>query len=261
MLAMHTKLPISVFIITCNEADRLATTINSVKDWVDEVIVVDSGSSDNTLEVAAAHGAQISTHSWQGYGPQKRFAEELCKNTWLLNLDADEEVTPKLRDEIMTLFENATPKEAGFKLRIRDMLPGEKKLSRFAHTNFVLRLYNKEQGRFSTSPVHDSVLIEQGTVQTLKAPVLHRSYRSWEHVIQKINSYTTMQAQNMMQSKPKRFVLFRMMIEWEFAFFKDYILRGYIFRGRRGFVNSVFYASGRLLRLAKYQELKEKEPS
>lgn len=258
MLAMHTRLPISVFIITLNEADRLAVTIRSVKDWVDEVVVIDSGSTDTTLEVAASLGAKIGFNAWQGYGPQKRYAEGECKNRWLLNLDADEEVTPELAAEIKQLFAAGEPKEPGYVLRIRDLLPGEKKLSRFAHTNFVLRLYDRRQGRFSPSPVHDSVHMAEGcATRILEHAVLHRSYRNWAHVIGKMNHYTSMQAENLLK-KGLSHPHLRLLTEFPFAFVKDYFLRGYVTRGWRGFINSVLYASGRFTRIAKYLELKSR---
>lgn len=250
-------LPISVFIIAKNEADRIHQPINSVKGWVEEIIVVDSGSTDNTVQVAENLGAKTFFNAWPGYGLQKRFGEDQCKSRWLLNLDADEEITPQLKEEIHALFAKGEPPEAGFLLRIRDLLPGEKKLSTFAHTNFVLRLYNREKGRFSDSPVHDSVITE-GPTCILDAPVLHRSFRSLAHVVEKLNSYSSAQAENLLK-KPLAFAQLRLLIELPMGFFKDYILRGYIFRGRRGFVNSVNYAFGRFLRIAKYLELKDRQ--
>ncbi|MBY0407885.1 MAG: glycosyltransferase family 2 protein [Rickettsiales bacterium] len=253
---MNQRLPISVFIIALNEADRIHVPIASVKDWVDEIIVVDSGSTDDTVSIAASQGAKTYHNPWPGYGLQKRFGEDQCKNRWLLNIDADEEITPALAAEIQALFANGEPPEAGFTLRIRDLLPGEQKLSRFAHTNFVLRLYNREKGRFSDSPVHDSVLTS-GPTRTLTQPVLHRSFRSLAHMLEKMNAYSSLQAQNLLK-KGMTLPYARMLIEIPFAFFKDYILRGYIFRGRRGFINAVMYSFGRFIRIAKYLELKDK---
>ena len=110
---MSSKLPISVFIITKNEEDRVARAIKSVIDWVDEVLVIDSGSTDNTVELAKTLGAKTSFHEWHGYGIQKRHGESLCKNDWIFNVDADEEVLPSLRDAITQLFkENRFPHAA-----------------------------------------------------------------------------------------------------------------------------------------------------
>lgn len=253
---MPQALPISAFIIACNEADRIHIPIQSLLGWVDEIIVVDSGSTDATVQIAQSLGARVLHNPWKGYGPQKRFAEDQCKNRWLLNIDADEEITPALKAEIHALF-SPEPPEPAYILRIRDMLPGEQKLSRFAHTNFVLRLYDRSKGRFSDSPVHDSVIMASGTPRILNAPVLHRSFRSLAHAIEKMNSYSSMQAINL-QKKGLTLPLLRLLLELPFAFFKDYILRGYIFRGRRGFVNAVMYSFTRFIRIAKYLELRDK---
>ena len=108
--------PISVFIIAQDEADRIPLTIRSVIDWVDEVLVIDSGSSDDTVAVSEKLGAMVVFNAWKGYGPQKVYGEKLCKNDWVLNLDADEEITDALRDEIIALFESGEPKEKVYRI-------------------------------------------------------------------------------------------------------------------------------------------------
>ncbi len=100
------RIPLSVFIIAQDEEERIAKTILSVRDWVDEVIVVDSGSSDNTVSLSESLGAKTCFHKWQGYGIQKRYGESLCKNKWILNLDADEEVLDELKDDIIKRFDS-----------------------------------------------------------------------------------------------------------------------------------------------------------
>ncbi len=251
------KLPISVFIIAHNEADRIATTINSVRDWVDEVIVIDSGSVDDTVSVATFLGARVVYNKWPGYGMQKRFGEEECSNDWLINLDADEEVTPQLAREIQALFANGKPQMGGYIIKVRDLLPGEKKLALLAHTNHCLRLYNRDRGRFSESPVHDSVIMDASAVGNLQEIILHRSFRSISHALAKMNSYTTAQAENLNSGKGLSFPRLRLVIEFPVSFFKAYILRLYILRGIRGFVYANIYAFGRVMRVAKYLEKKE----
>lgn len=93
-------LPLSIFIITRNEADRLPRTLAAIRTLSDDIVVVDSGSTDDTVALAAAAGARTLHRDWEGYGPQKRFAEEQCRHPWLLNLDADEWIPPHLADEI-----------------------------------------------------------------------------------------------------------------------------------------------------------------
>ena len=139
-------------------------------------------------------------------------------------------------------------------LRIRDLLPGEEKLAMNAHTNFVLRLYNKKEGRFSDSPVHDSVQIEKALTATLTHPVLHRSFRNLEHAIEKMNGYTSAQANNL-QIKGLKYPCLRMLTEFPMAFFKVYFLRGYVLRGRRGYIYAMQYAYARFVRVAKYLEI------
>src|SRR5918998_2158533 len=111
-------LPVSVFIIAKNEADRIGDTIRAVRDLTDDLIVVDSGSTDGTQAVAETLGARVIHNAWPGYGPQKRFAEELCRHPWLLNLDADEVVPPDLAAEIRGLFMDGEPGRQAYRIRI-----------------------------------------------------------------------------------------------------------------------------------------------
>ena len=252
------KLPISVFIIAKNEADRIATTINSVKDWVDEVVVIDSGSNDDTVSVVTFLGAKILYNEWEGYGLQKRCGEDECKNNWLLNLDADEEISVELAQEIQALFTTGEPPLAGYIIKVRDLLPNEKKFALLAHTNHCLRLYNRDNGRFSDSPVHDSVIMQMGeVVGKLNAPMRHRSFRNISHAIEKMNSYTSAQATNLQAKNGLAFAHIRLLFEFPVSFFKAYILRLYILRGVRGFVYANIYAFSRTMRLAKYLEIAE----
>src|SRR5262245_51055575 len=125
-------LPLSVFIITLNEADRVGRAIASVKDWAAEVIVIDSGSTDGTQELCRTLGAKVIHHDWPGYGEQKRFGEEQCHESWLLNIDADEIIPEALAAEIKALFANGEPPCAAYSIDMRDMLPGEKTAPPFA---------------------------------------------------------------------------------------------------------------------------------
>ncbi|MEJ1472056.1 MAG: glycosyltransferase family 2 protein [Candidatus Sedimenticola sp. (ex Thyasira tokunagai)] len=113
---MKTHLPISVFTIAKNEADRIHYTISSVNEWVDEVIVIDSGSTHNTVEVCKSYGATVLFNEWRGYGLKKSFGEAQCKNDWVLNLDADEEVTKELQNEIISIINKRPQKFTAYTL-------------------------------------------------------------------------------------------------------------------------------------------------
>ncbi|MEZ5691606.1 MAG: glycosyltransferase family 2 protein [Rickettsiales bacterium] len=251
-------LPISVFIITKNESDRIATAINSVIDWANEVVVIDSGSTDDTVSVASFIGARVLYNEWEGYGKQKRFAEEECENNWLLNIDADEEITPELAEEIKKIFASGEPDADAFIIDVRDLLPNEIKLAPLAHTNRCLRLYRFDKGRFSKSPVHDSVIMNKGCkIKNLKNPILHRSFRSISHAIEKMNSYSDMQAKELAAGKGMSLPRLRLVFEFSAAFVKSYFLRLYILRGVKGIIHANIYAFGRVMRIAKYIEIKE----
>lgn len=249
------KPPLSAFIIARDEADRIALTIRSLRGVAEEVIVVDSGSTDGTQQAAEAEGARVIFNAWPGYGQQKRFAEEQCRHDWLLNLDADEELSASLVDEIRDLFSGGPPPLAGYVMPVMDMLPGEAALSRYSHVNPCLRLYDRRRARFSASPVHDSVVINEGEGQAghLAQPVLHRSFRSLAHALEKMNRYTSMQAEDM-RARGKRPPAWRVCAEFPFAFVKVYFLRRYCMRGMPGFAYALVYALGRVMRLAKARE-------
>lgn len=255
---MTTRYPISVFIIAQNEADRIGLTIRSVVDWVDEVHVIDSGSTDGTIEISQKLGANAVFNPWNGYGPQKIFGESLCRNHWLLNLDADEEVTPELREQIQALFRDG--KEPPFKAysmacRLMHFIEEAGTYGMVVHP---VRLYDKRVAGFKDSLVHDSVEWKVDPVPSgigaLSGALNHRSFRSYTHMIDKVNSYSTMQAQDMF-NRGRRPSSLRIIIEPFHAFFKAWLVRRYITRGLTGYVESVMYAFARMLRLAKVRAL------
>lgn len=246
-------LPISVFIITYNEEDRLPHTIQSCKPWADEIIVVDSGSTDRTRQIADEHGCKVLYHAWQGYGQQKIFAERQCRNDWVLNLDADEALSAPLVEELRALFAG-DPLCDAYKMDIAMVLPHETRPHRLAVTTEAIRLYRRSKASFRESSVHDSVVPQEGCqVGKLKARVEHRSFRGLAHEIDKINHYTTQQARDMV-AKDRRPGVLRLVVEPWFAFFKAYVIRRYAIYGVDGFVQSVIYSFSKTLRLAKTRE-------
>jgi glycosyltransferase involved in cell wall biosynthesis len=249
-----TRLPISAFLIAKNEADRIGAAIASVRDWVEEVIVVDGGSTDETAAVARRAGARVLFQPWQGFGLQKRSGEDACRNDWVLNLDADERVTPELADEIKSRFAEGKPDEAGYRIRVCQVYPHQPRPARWVRCYNPIRLYDRRRGRFSSSPVHDSVVLHAGARSgQLCRPMLHRSVRSLSHFVEKLNQYTNMQADDII-SRGGRASLRRLLLEMPMAFLKDFFLRRHVFLGRYGFVVSVSYAYFRFLRLAKVYE-------
>lgn len=255
---MSKKYPISVFIIAKNEADRIVHTLQSVVSWADEVIVIDSGSTDNTTEVAKALGAKVYFREWTGYGAQKRYGESLCQHRWLLNLDADEALDETLQQSIGRLFEKAEPACDAYKLKLVTVKPKNGRYMTLGPGNHYVRLYRKDKAEFRDSTIHDSVIFKdgvQGTIGVIKPGViLHRCFRSYNHMIEKINFYSTMQAADYVK-KGRTLSPIRIALEPVFAFIKAYIFRRYFLWGVDGIIEAWLYAFARTARLAKIQEL------
>ncbi|WP_068087840.1 glycosyltransferase family 2 protein [Polycladidibacter stylochi] len=248
-------LPISVFIIALNEADRIGRCIESVRGWVDEIIVVDSGSTDGTPAVAEAKGAKVIFNAWPGYGEQKRFGEDLCRNDWILNIDADEAVSLELALEIQKLFDAGVITACDFwTVDIRDVWAHEVTPAKHAYGYKQIRLYNRTIGRFSKSTVHDTVRPPKGAQERhLEGIIEHRSIRSIEFQVNKMNRYSTMQVADL-RKRGRVLPRFRLLSEFPIAFLKAYFIRKYCLYGWWGIVISTNYAFSRFLRVAKALE-------
>lgn len=249
--------PISVFIITKNEEDRIEKIISAVKKIADEIIVIDSGSVDRTREICESQGAKVIFNQWRGYGQQKIFGENQCKNNWVLNIDADEELSPELSTEIMEIFsKNIDDKIAGFKIKIVNKFRFENKPHKFAYYYNQFRLYRKDLAGFNNSTVHDSVILKNkniGEIIDLKNIIYHQSFRDFKHWIDKINSYSSMQALDAVQ-KNKSANYFKIFISPSVAFFKAYLVRRYFIYGLDGIIYSYLYAFSRFAKMIKIRE-------
>jgi glycosyltransferase involved in cell wall biosynthesis len=250
-------LPISVFIITKNEADRIAQVINAAKKIANEILVIDSGSSDDTCKIAAGAGAKVLFNKWQGYGQQKKFGESKCLNKWILNIDADEEISPELAAEIKEIFSQRVAKNvAGFRVKIVNKFRFETQPQKWAYYYNQLRLYNKDLAGFKNSSVHDSVEARstKHEILQLKNIIFHQSFRSYSHWIEKLNSYSQMQAQDSFV-KGKNPSLLKVFFTPFFTFFKAYFVRRYFIYGFNGIIYSYLFAFSRFAKAIKTREL------
>jgi glycosyltransferase involved in cell wall biosynthesis len=250
------RAPLSVFLITRDEEARLGRTLAAVAPVADQIVVVDSGSTDRTVEIARAAGAELHHRDWEGYGPQKAFAEGLCRHDWLLNLDADEEPSAALAEEIRALLAGG-PAPGAWRLRILTVYPGEPRPRPLADDYEVVRLYHRAAGRYRAHPLFDRVELAKGVRPgRLRAPVLHRPVLSWAQFVEKENRYTSFQAETA-RARARWLLLLRLPLEMPLAFLKFYLLRRHFTGGWKGFAFSLVAAFARALRIAKLLERSE----
>ncbi|MCJ2069198.1 glycosyltransferase family 2 protein [Methylobacterium sp. J-030] len=247
-------LPLSIFVIAYNEADRIGATLRAVRDLTDDLVVVDSGSTDGTQALAQSLGARVIHNPWPGYGPQKRFAEEQCRHVWLLNLDADEVVPADLSRQIRALFAAGEPRRPAWRIGIAEIFPGEARPHPLAYTLTPVRLYRKDRGRYAASPVHDRVALEPGvTPGRLRGVIHHFSVRSLGDQLDKLNRYSDQQADDL-EARGVVIPRWRVFVELPGNFLKAYLGRRHFVRGTYGFLTAMNYAISRHLRIAKHVE-------
>jgi glycosyltransferase involved in cell wall biosynthesis len=231
------KLPISVFIVTQNEEKYIEKTLKSVSLF-DEVILVDSGSTDSTLDIAKRYGAKIYTHSWQGYAKQKQYAMSLCSNDWVLNLDGDEAINQNLIDAFEVILQQDKADSVRF---WRNDIFIDKPLSSWSKKPNNLRLYKRSKSFFDDSQMaHESATVD-GTEIFINETFDHYGYLSVEVLTSKINIYSSLKA-NEKFAKGKKFSTLKIFTIFPLAFIKEYFFQRKIFSGKRGFILAVINA-------------------
>lgn len=257
---MSNVLPLSVYIIASNEADRIARTIRAAQQLADDIVVVEDGkSTDGTVQVAEAAGARVFVNPWPGFGEQKRFAEEKCRHDWLLCLDADEVLTPALMDEIRVLFAGGQPPLSFYRMKLVEVYPVAARPRLFAKRVNVVRLFDRRQGRTSTSAVHDRVVVPAGMVEgQLDEICLHYSLKSLAHLMRKYDDYTTLAVETL-PPKSRASLKLRLFLEFPAMFLRFYIMHRHITGGAYGFAVSVAKGYARWARVAKMWERQKME--
>lgn len=234
---------LSVAMIARNEADRLPRTLEAVA-WADEIVVVDSGSTDGTPALAREAGARVvETDAFPGYGPQKQRALEAAAGPWVLLLDADEVVSPELAGEIRRLLERG-PEADGYELDFHTEYLGVRIGRRGWWRDRHLRLVRKGSARITDDVVHEGVRVE-GPVGSLRAPVLHRSYRDAGHHARKVFRYAELKARQK-HERGKRATLPGAVAHAAARFLSGYVVRGRFLYGWRGLVYDLVEATGTL---------------
>lgn len=230
------KLPISVFIITKDNIRTVKKALSSVADWAGEIVAVDSGSSDGTLEVLSEFTESIHKRDWSGFREQYQFAQGLCKNRWVIFIDADEEVSPKLVEEIRRLFSDGEPEKDGYIVHRRTYFLGRWIRHGGWYPDYEIRLYRKDRGSWKGG-LHAKVYLD-GEVGELKNFYHHYSYKDISDQIRRVNLYSDTEAGDMSDKKGVPSFM-KLIFRPAFRFFRDYFLKLGFLDGIPGLVIAV----------------------
>lgn len=248
------KLPLSAVFITLNAANQLEAALKSVQ-FCSDLVVVDSGSTDGTLELAARYGARVFQQEWIGFGPQKHHAVQLAQFDWVLCLDADEQISPELRVEIEGLFAGQTPKAHGFDMPRCNHFLGRYLRHGEGYPDYSRRLFNRQHAKWSADLVHEKVETQAGAVfERLRGDIVHDSAETLNSYLSKQNRYTSIQAEALAQAG-KWPSLAKLVLSPMVRFVKFYIVRQGFRDGWAGFVHISIGCFNSFMKYAKTREL------
>jgi len=242
---------LSVTVITKNEARDVGDALASVA-WADELIVVDSCSTDDTVAIARRHTDRVVVREWPGYIAQKNYAASLAAHDWILSLDADERVTPELAAEIQTCLKGA-PREAAFQIPRVTWHLGRWIRSTDWYPDYQMRLYDRRSAEWTGRYVHEAVTV-RGAAGRLHGELQHYAYRDIADHLETINHYTTLAARQMHEDG-RRAGLLQLAAHPPLAFLRNYLAHGGIRDGLPGFIISALNAYYVFLKFAKLWEL------
>jgi len=233
--------PISVVIIAFNEADNIAEALASVQ-WADEILVVDSESTDNTRDIAVSGGARVIVQPWLGFSKQKQIATEQASNDLVLSLDADERVTKELRDEILALAAGSELKD-GYTIPRLSIYMGREIRHGGWYPDRQLRFFDRRRGRWNDRVVHESFVMEaDARVGHLKGDILHYSVRDpQQHALMIAERYAPLAALQAHKEGRKAGIATAVVSGWA-AFLRSYILKLGFLDGRAGYCIAMFAA-------------------
>ncbi|HET7267947.1 MAG TPA: glycosyltransferase family 2 protein [Oleiagrimonas sp.] len=246
---MSAREPLSVVVITLNNADTLERCLAAVQ-WAEEIVVLDSGSSDDTVAIAGRMGAHVAAHAFDDYGPQKQRAIDMATHDWVLNLDADEVLSPGTREVIEQALCN--PVASGFRLPRRERMFWAVQHRR-SHRNGHLRLFDRRRGRMNDVEVHAAVEVD-GPVRTLRdADFVNDGDADIAARVDKINRYSSGLVANKLRRR-QRYTGVRMVFYPPVFFVRQYVGKRYFLNGWAGFIASVCGAFYVFLKYAKLHE-------
>ncbi len=220
-----------------NEASRIRRCLDSVL-WADEIVVVDSGSTDNTLEVVAEYTDKVFVNTdWPGFGLQKKFAESKAENDWVFSIDSDEIVSDQLREDLLRILNGADERTVFRVNRLTNFCNKYIKHSGW-YPDKIVRLYNKQFYHFNDALVHESVDCKGAKIIDIEGQLLHYTFQSLEEYIDKRNGYAKAWAKNQFE-KGRQATILDILIRPPFAFIRHYLLKLGFLDGYHGFLISI----------------------
>ena len=250
---------LSGVVITKNEERNIRGCLNSLK-WVDEIIIVDSESTDSTLEEAEKFTRKVFVESWKGFGPQKNFAIERAKGNWIFIVDADERVTDGLRDEIQCLLKNGqTPPVAGYRIARRNFFYGRWMQHGGMFPDFQLRLFRKDAGRYDDTFLHERLLLK-GDIADLQGCLDHYSTPTITYHVRKMIQYTSLGARVRLKTL-RRVTFMNLFGHHVWRIIQSLILRQGWKDGVPGLIAAIFSGFHTFVKYAKGYEILEIAPS
>ena len=252
---------LSVAIITRNEEANLARTLASVQ-FADDLVLVDSGSTDRTLEIARSFNARIFSEPWRGFAGQKNFAIQQCRGTWVLSLDADEELSPDLQTQLRTLLPTNPPFDA-FYLRRRNLFLGRWMRHGGYYPDPKLRLFRRNAVAFASAafkerPVHETIAFD-GVSETLDFDLIHHAYPTLESYLEHMDRYSSLGARLLLEQHRTggSWLAFHcnVFLIPTFEFFRNYLLRLGFLDGREGLLLHLYHSAYVSWKYAKCWEL------
>ncbi len=244
---------LSITVITHNEEQNIVPCLESAR-WADEIVVLDSGSTDRTVELARQFTERVFTVAWEGFGKTKNRAVDAATMPWIFVLDADERITPELRQEIEGILRTDGPLD-GYRVPRRNFFCGRFIRHLGWYPDYSIRLFRKERGRFVEREVHESVQV-QGRVGTLVHPMLHYTYRSLSDFLQRLDRYSTLAARELVK-QGKKPVWGELVWRPFLTFLKLYFLQRGFLDGRDGYTLAFLYSTYTLVKYAKARELRQ----
>lgn len=251
-MTMAEKIPLSVAIITKDEEANLPGCLKSVA-FARQIVVIDSGSADGTLEIARDFGCDVFTEPWKGFGPQKQMAIDRCREPWVLVLDADERIPPETEKAIRQVASGGEGGAPGYSFPRKNFFQDRWIRHMGWWPDRITRLFRNGRGRMTEATVHESVHVS-GQVVSLDAPIEHYTESRLSEILKKIDRYSTLAAEEAFR-EGRRSSVWGAIARAELTFCQDYVLRLGFLDGRQGLVLSVTDAVNKFFKYAKLSEL------